>query len=180
MFTSRFNFESFYNGLSRRHPVNDMYDGYWEKFPGGKFQFKMETLSLVKKAVAERNSTELSYVLAIVFRDGVDEDYTEILTDLLDEKWHYLEEDIVSILEQLRDPKSTDKIFEVAKNIPPDDDMRALAKKCILALRAIDTQESMEKLKLLKDSKDPIISQAASFHLGKMMERKESGPQINI
>nr|WP_067059893.1 hypothetical protein [Mucilaginibacter sp. L294] len=84
---------------------------------------------------------------------------------LLDEKWHISEEDIVDILEMIKDPDSVDKLYEVAVDVPEYDEMRALAKKCMWALFAINSPKSVEKLFLLKELNDPIISENAEFQL---------------
>lgn len=156
-------FWKFYLGLSSR---SDHFDDYWERFPTGHlFQFKRETLFLLRENVSNRDPIGLANTLAVICRDGADSDYTEILLNLLDETWHISEEDIVEVLELIKDPKSIEKLYEVAVNIPDYDEMRALAKKCMWALSAINTPEAIHKLKLLQNSVDPIIKENASFQL---------------
>lgn len=70
----------------------------------------------------------MSNTLAIIYNDGADCDYTDILLSLLDEKWHISEKDIVSILELIKDPKSIDKLYSVATDVPDYDEIRALTK----------------------------------------------------
>jgi hypothetical protein len=158
-----FDFWKFYNGLLSR---TDYFDNYWEQFPKGQqLQFKEETLSLLKDDVINKNEKRLANTLAVIYNDGADSDYTDILLQLLDKKWHTSEEDIVSILELIRDPKSVDKLFKVALNVPDYDDMRALAKKCMWALSAINTPEAIQKLRLLEEVDDTIIRENATFQL---------------
>lgn len=164
-----FSFWKFYNGLLNRR---NYFDNYWEQFPKGRhLAFKKETLSLLNKNIESRDATGLSSTLAVIYLDGADTDYTEPLLSLLDQDWHTSEEDIVGILEQIKDPKSVDKLYKIAVNIPDYDDMRALAKKCIWALSAINTSESIEKLKLLQAFDDPIIRENATFQLNKNVNR---------
>ena len=158
-----FDFWKFYNGLLNR---KNLFDNYWNQFPEGRhLSFKKETLALLNKSIQSRDTIGLSNTLAVIYRDGADADYTEILLSLLDQDWHTSEEDVVGILEQIKDPKSINKLYEVAIKIPDYDDMRALAKKCIWALSAINTSESIEKLKLLQMFDDPIVRENATFQL---------------
>jgi len=158
-----FNFYNFYKGLLKR---TDYFNNYWEQFPEGcLLRFKKETLSLLKENIKNQDEKGLSCTLAIICKDGADKDYTDILLSLLDENWHFCEEDIVEILEYIKDPKSIHKLYELAINVPDYDDMRSLAKKCMWALSAINTTDSKMKLILLQKSDDPIISENASFQL---------------
>lgn len=165
-----FDFWNFYKGLLAR---TDYFDNYWEKFPEGRLiRFKLETLSLLKKNVENRDVKGLSNTLAVIYKDGADSDFTGLLLSLLDEDWHTSEEDIVGILEIIKDPKSVDKLYDVAVNVPDYDDMRALAKKCMWALSSINTPEAVEKLKLLRESNDPIIKENATFQLEEVVINK--------
>jgi hypothetical protein len=164
-----FDFWNFYKGLLNR---TDYFDNYWEQFPkGGLLRFKSETLSLLKNNIEKRDSKGLSNTLAVIYNDGADHDYTSVLLSLLDEDWHTSEEDIIGILELIKDPKSINKLYDVAVNVPDYDDMRAVAKKCMWALSAINTPEAIEKLKLLQKSDDPIIKENATFQLAQLVNK---------
>jgi|LakMenE18May11ns_1017448.scaffolds.fasta_scaffold9721521_2 hypothetical protein len=159
-----FDFWKFHKDLINK--TNYFIDDYWDQFPKGhNCRYKEKTLSLLKDNVAKKNRNDLPSTLAIIFHDGADKDYTDILLQLLDEKWHESEEDIISILELIKDPKSVDKLYEVAINIPDYDDMRGVAKKCMWALSAIRTTEAVQKLEMLEKNDDPIISENATFQL---------------
>lgn len=164
-----FDFWKFYQGLFSR---TDFLDNYWDQFPEGRLsRFKKETLSLLKDTLREKKEDSLANILDIIYTDGADSDYTDTLLALLDEHWHIDHENIVSILEFIKDPRSIDKLYEVAVNVPEDDDMRALAKKCIRALSTINTPGAVEKLKLLCHSNDPIIKENAAFQLEYLLRR---------
>jgi hypothetical protein len=163
-----FDFWKFYKGLLNR---TSYFDNYWEQFPKvSRLQFKEETLSLLKDNVVNKNDKGLANTLAVICNDGADSDYTDILLQLLDEKWHISEEDIISVLELIKDPKSVNKLFEVALDVPDYDDMRAIAKKCMWALSAINTPEAIQKLKLLEKVDDPIIKENATFQLEQVLK----------
>lgn len=164
-----FDFWKFYKGLLDR---TDYFDNYWEQFPKGRLlRFKAETLSLLSENVKSLDAKGLSNTLAVIYNDGADDDYTAILLSLLDESWHTSEEDIVGILELIKDPKSIDKLYDVAVHVPDYDDMRALSKKCMWALSAINTPEAINKLELLQKSSDPIIKENATFQLEQVVNK---------
>ena len=164
-----FDFWNFYKGLLKR---TDYFDNYWDKFPQGRqLRFKSETLSLLKKDIENRDSKGLANTLAVIHIDGADKDFTSLLLQLLDEDWHISEEDIVSVLELIKDPRSIDKLYDVAVNVPDYDDMRALAKKCMWALSSINTPEAVGKLELLRKSNDPIIKENATFQLEEVVNK---------
>jgi hypothetical protein len=157
-----FNFWEFYNGLKSR---TDYLDAYWDCFPAHRFKFKQETLSLLNENIKAKDAKGLSHILGVIARDGADRDFTGLLLPLLDENWHISKEDIVEVLEQIGDPISVEKLYEVAVDVPDDDDMRGLAKKCMWALATTNTPKAVKKLFLLKESNDPIISENAEFQL---------------
>lgn len=164
-----FDFWKFYKGLFNR---DDYFDNYWDKFPEGRhLQFKKETLSLLKNNVTNKDEKGLANTLAVLCNDGADSDYTDILLQLLDEKWHISEEDIISVLELIKDPKSVNKLYEVALDVPDYDEMRAIAKKCIWSLSAVNTPEAVQKLKLLTKVDDPIIKENAIFELEHVLKK---------
>ncbi len=164
-----FDFWKFYKGLFNR---TDYFDNYWEQFPKGKLlQFKEQTLSLLKTNVANKDENGLANTLAVICNDGADSDYTDILLKLFDEDWHTSEEDIISVLELIKDPKSVDKLYEVALDVPDYDDMRAIAKKCMWALSAINTSDAIQRLKMLEKVDDLIIRENASFQLKEVLKK---------
>ncbi|MBL7977136.1 MAG: HEAT repeat domain-containing protein [Bacteroidetes Order II. Incertae sedis bacterium] len=145
---------------------------YFDEFPQERLlRFKKETLSLLKENVKNEDQEGLETTLSVLFYDGADADYTDILLQLLDEKWHTSEEDIISVLELIKDPKSVDKLYEVALDVPDYDDMRAIAKKSIWALSAVNTPEAIQKLKLLEKVDDPIIKENATFQLEEVLKK---------
>lgn len=164
-----FDFDKFYSGLLKR---DDPFDNYWDRFETtGNLEFKEKTLKLLEENLKLRDEKGLNCTLGVLFRDGIDKDYTELLISLLGQNWHSEEEDIVSLLEDLSDPRSIDVLYKVAIQIPEDDEMRALAKKCMWVLSSINTDEAIQKLKLLQISGDPIIMENATFQLEQVLKK---------
>lgn len=135
-----------------------------------KIENKKGNLKRLQKNILDKDATSLNKTLISLFKDGVDKDFTPLLLILIDSKWHTFEEDIVNLLEEVADPRAVEKLYQVAIDIPDYDDMRALAKKCMWALRAINTKESIEKLTTLKNHKDEIISENAVFMLQNLIK----------
>lgn len=158
-----FDYSRFYNGLFNRI---DLFDNYWDKFPKGQQKlYKTENLNLLKRNIEERDAVGLSHIIAIIIHDGADSDFTHLLLPLLNESWHTAVEDIISVLEIIKDPNSVNDLYIRTINVPEYDDMRAIAKKCMWALFEINTTESKDKLILLSKIDDEIISENADFHL---------------
>jgi len=162
-----FDFWKFYNGLFNRSDI--IFDGYWDKFPVfGSLKYKTETLSLLKQNIKNKNVEGLIHTLAVIYADGADKDYTNDLLFLLEENWHLLTENIIEILEIIKDPNTVNKVYEIAINIPDYDEMRAIAIKCMRVLTAVNSRESINKLKLLAKFNDKIISEYAILDLEKI------------
>ena len=75
---------------------------------------------------------------------------------------HYNHEDIVRLLQQARDSRAVDALYNAALNIPEYqadyDDGAALARKCTWALADIGNEEAYHKLQLLAEHNNPEIA----------------------
>lgn len=169
---SRFNIFKFHEQLKRSYGTFDS-SSLWIRFPSdNNFKFKKEILQLLEENIQNKDKMGLWATIVIISVDGADKGYTLTLLDLLDANWHISEEDIVTLLESIKDPTSVDKLYEVALNVPDYDDMRALAKKCMWALSAINTPEAVEKLRLLQQMDDVVIKENATFQLEEVLKLK--------
>lgn len=122
-------------------------------------------LDLIKLANINKSSTDLEYALIIGFKFNVfNLDYLGSLNELLIEKWHFMHEDIVSILGKLKSENSINSLYEAA-TINFDyllyDEDKILAYKCIKALSKIKTDYAIEKIKQLAYLDDLKIRQYA-------------------
>ena len=126
-------------------------------------------LSVLNQAYQERNSDDVEYALLLGFTISFfTEDFVDILCKLIREGWHYKHEDIVLILQELKSPESIDAIYDTALrkfDYLSYDDSYALARRCIHALGDINTEYSIEKLKLLASSEILIIREKAEKQL---------------
>jgi hypothetical protein len=123
--------------------------------------------STIRQAWEDKNPEDLEYsLLLILFNKAViyQEGFVELLGQLLKEEWHHQQEDIVSVLQKLKSPKSIEVLYETIfkkfTNLSYDDTY-SLSRQCIHALGDINTDESRAKLKLLTVSDIPAIKEAA-------------------
>lgn len=138
---------------------------YVEKLPKNAFLNTKDIINEIKNAIIAKDGGLIECLIILAWQDGLNQEYTQVLCELLAEDWHESAEDIAMMLEEIRDPLSVESLYERALKIPEYDDGRSLAKKCIWALKAINTEQAMEKLILLTHSADHIISEAAANQL---------------
>jgi len=131
----------------------------------GQYLYTAQLLEKFDDAIKLHDSERIWQLCLISDADGIDKRFTGIFCNLLKENWHQSHEDVVMMLESIKDPKSVDCIYEMSLKIPSYDDGRALARKCIWALGAIDTLYAKEKLKNLALSDDEIIKETAIMQL---------------
>jgi hypothetical protein len=117
------------------------------------------------KVKETKNADLLESLLYLENKKYFNKQHTEILCLLLNDHWHERHEDIISTLGTIKDPNSLEAIYTASLTIPDWDDGRSLAKKCIWALKDINTTEAIEKIQLLTGSKDPIINEFAKLNL---------------
>jgi hypothetical protein len=146
-------------------PWQDPLDKIFPKSKRGYFLYTPELLIKLQESITLRDDITVSNLCLVSGADGINREFTKIFCELLKENWHDSHEDIIMILEELKDPDSIDCIYQTSLNIPNYDDGRSLAKKCIWALAAINTSKANEKLILLSNSDDQIIKEAAKMQL---------------
>jgi hypothetical protein len=98
-----------------------------------------------------------------------------ILCELIEEDWHHSHEDIASIFQDCKTVMAIEPLYRTALrkfDYLDYDEAYALAVKCIWALGDIDTPESMEKIRLLISSDNPIIRKNAINQLRRHNARK--------
>jgi hypothetical protein len=95
-------------------------------------------------------------------------DIVPTLIALLRAGGHYQHEDLARWLQDLRDPRAVDALYEVAltkHEYLAFNNSYALARKCTWALADIGTREAREKLRLLAGGDDPEIAGYAQKRL---------------
>lgn len=123
-------------------------------------------------------------VLKLAVDRRVDLDVVPTLVELLRARWHTRHEDTARWLQQLRDPRAVDALFETAFSKFPYleyDNSYALARKCTWALADIGTPEARAKLEELARGADAEIAGYAQRRLDHWdSELKRKGPTYYV
>ena len=135
----------------------------------GQRRYQNELLDMFNEAVSSKDILMLDCLLIIAERDGLDDIYTEVLCSILQQEWHKSHEDIISLLEEIRDPKSVDCVYRATflEKHNMDEEPAPLTIKCIWALAAINTKAAFEKIQILRASINVSIQEAAEAYLNK-------------
>lgn len=104
--------------------------------------------------------------------------FTPVLCNLLSEPWHTSHENIALALQKIQDPRSVDCLYEGARadfNYLSFDDSRALAVKCMHALRDIGTVEARDRLQRLQTADHDRVQRTARKLLRELEHGDASG-----
>lgn len=126
---------------------------------------------LLEETLSEHVADDVEYLLITIFQFKLfTQDYVDILCKLMQETWHFQHENIASIFQKIKSPKTVDCLYKAALTqfeYLEFDEAFALAVKCIWALGEINTPESREKLKQLAQSENKIIKDNAMNQLNR-------------
>lgn len=123
-------------------------------------------------AINIRSSDDIEDVILLlfIFPEVEREIFITPLCGLILQDWHYKHEDIATLFQDWKDPRTINALYETT-NRPftylEYDDSYALAVKCIWALGDIATEGAFDKLKILSTSKNPVIKENACYQLKK-------------
>ena len=131
---------------------------------------------LLEVAYNEKNADDVDYLLHIVFTFNlVTSDYSDLLCRLMDAPWHFKHEDIASLFQSYKFHQGIEYLYKAAltrHEYLDFDEAYALAVKCIWALGAINTHDSISKLELLTKSENEIIRDNAKYQLNRLRDVK--------
>jgi len=150
-------------GLFRKTGLADLYEKYTPRtfstvsnldtIPNGKKEYKSQIMDFFKEAIRDTDSKKLTFCIGASFRDGIDSDYLNFFETVILEEWHEEHEDIVDIVYQFKDDRFSDALREIAANKSKyrkyDDELESTLRKCIHALKVIDSVKCMLNKKLL-------------------------------
>jgi len=142
---------------------------FLKNYSGDLYDMNKHVKDLLNNALATQDPDDVEYpmLFASIF-DLYNQDLSDILCKLLLQDWHYKHEDIVSIMQGLKNPSTVDALyltaFKTYKYLDYDE-FFGLARKCTWALSDINTKEAIEKLKLLAQSDNPLIKSYAEKRL---------------
>jgi hypothetical protein len=143
---------------------------YFRNFPSKKKLYTHELLSKLEEALSSKDAVLMEHLIVIIFYDGADESFSKILCKLLSEDWHNTHEDIISILEEIRDAGTVECIYKAtfreAEAESSEDEPCPLIVKCLRALYAIHTPGAIENIKKFSTTQNLNVKQTVSLLLG--------------
>jgi hypothetical protein len=124
-------------------------------------------------AMQSGSADEIEDALVHTYEFGLSSEHAPILISLLGMATHTRHEDIVLGLQELRDPRAADALFEAAltnHKYLAFDEFHGLARKCTWALADIGTPDARAKLESLAQHQNPQIAQYARKRLVRWSE----------
>ncbi|MBD9563238.1 hypothetical protein ACIPLA_22925 [Pseudomonas sp. NPDC086112] len=123
----------------------------------------------LKAALAIKDADSVECLLIVGFIFGFSRECPDVLSRLLVEDWHVCHEDIASALQSLKYPGAVDYLFEAAlADYPYIGSEYSLGVKCIHALHDVGTDSAKEKLRILAQAENPVLSELAGRLLASM------------
>lgn len=129
-------------------------------------------------AIEAKDAERLESALYDCYKSGLTPGHVPALMGLLRQPWHYQHEDVVLALQELKDPRAVDALYEEAHasyEYLAYNDSCALARKCTWALADIGTLEAKAKLEALAREGNELVAGYAQKRLnqwGKELSRK--------
>ena len=127
---------------------------------------KERLIRLFDQAIIDKNPDEVEEIIALSFSNSEidNEDLEHYLLQLMDLKWHFCHEDIVSLLQKFGTANSVEKLFRAATlkfDYLDYNDSKAFARKCTWALADIGNNEAKDALIELSRNQDRKIAEYA-------------------
>lgn len=120
----------------------------------------MNNLERIQAARTSRDDKALFEAMLQVFRDGPTRELVPTLCELVVEDWHEQHEDVVLVLQELRDARATEPLFRAATmrfdHLDRWNNLREFQRKCAWALADIgsnDARAYLGELSRLDDEK---------------------------
>jgi HEAT repeat protein len=134
-----------------------------------------DNLRKLYDAILAKDAEQVEIALEKYFSTGFLPEYVPALIELLGKPWHYCHEDIVSVLQRLKDSRAVDALYEEAHSeydYLNYDDRYGLARKCTWALADIGTPEAKAKLEQLARESNQLVAEYAQKRLINWEEEK--------
>ncbi len=139
----------------------------------------MAILQELEAAASSSDADTVELAVRHAYEEGLRPEFVPALLALLRQTNHTRHEDIVSALQQLKDARSVDTLFEAASidhEYLSYDESFGLARKCTWALADIGTREAKSRLEALARQANPVIAGYAQKRLDRWdYERQRKG-----
>jgi hypothetical protein len=153
--------------INKYKNTSDIPEKYKKYFSLGKKEHTSEIIELIKNSIVEHDDDLLDCLLIFASKDGLDNKYSSIFSELLKQNWHYSTEDIIMYLGDIKDENTIESVFQATKLEENNysDEPCPITKKCIWTLGIINTDKALDKIKLLSYSKNINIKETALLEL---------------
>lgn len=134
-----------------------------------------ENLRELHNAIQEKDAEQVDIALDKCFKSGFSQELVPALIELIRKPWHHRHEDIVSVLQGLKDSRAVDALYDEAHSeyeYLNYDDCYGLARKCTWALADIGTPEAKAKLQKLTQENNQIVAEYAQKRLNNWNKEK--------
>jgi hypothetical protein len=163
----KFNIEEFIKKYEQEYNNPLLLAKLMDTFPGGTRSYKQELLKLADTIIRTEDAHKLELFISLAWRDGIDESYKPFLKQVILARWHTYHEDIVDFIYGLKDDDFTNDVYSIASDSfyrQFDDENDATLRKCIHALKAINSENANAKLKLLIETGNINIKYALEMY----------------
>jgi HEAT repeat protein len=165
------NLQRLYSEFQKLNP-NDprKTNSFFDRIPSSVKNLKSEIHDIVKEAIVYEDKSQLVFALNLAYKAGIDNTYIELIAQLLTATWHDEHEDLVSViyLENLNDNIFTDALYKIATEPELyrkyDDEMESTLRKCIHALKMIDSEDANTYIVKLKNTNNSNVDMALSIY----------------
>ena len=125
----------------------------------------------LQKSIKEKDAKAIEEILISIQKNNIPiENFKDLFLELLLEKWHFVHQDIVMLLGEIADSSMNDALLsatELKLDYLDYDDTYQLARKAIKILSKIGNKSSIEKLKIIEQFDNQVISDYAKKELKK-------------
>ena len=134
-----------------------------------------DNLRKLYDAIEAKDVKQTNIALGKCFESDLLRELVPALVELLGKPWHNRHEDIVPVLQGLKDPRAVDVLYEEAHSeyeYLNYDDCFGLARKCTWALADIGTPEAKAKLQQLAQEENQFVAEYAQKRLDNWEKEK--------
>jgi hypothetical protein len=134
----------------------------------------MQILESIGAAKASRSDKALFEAMLRVFRDGPTRELVPALCELVLEDWHEQHEDVVLVLQELRDGRAAESLYRAASmrfdHLDRWNNLREFQRKCTWALADIGSEDARAYLRELAHVDDEELAGYAQRRLDRWEE----------
>ncbi|XRE42170.1 hypothetical protein ACIVBQ_000374 [Tenacibaculum discolor] len=131
-------------------------EDFFESISLNRKKYKTQVLKLLRKAIENKDNDKLTFCITVCFYDGTDNEYINVFEEIILAEWHEEHENIVDLVRSFKDDRFTESLKEIAVKEEIyrkyDDENESTLRKCVHALKAINSPKSNQIIKELIDS----------------------------